>query len=49
MTLEEAIGYAESFLQFNGIEEADFKALSVVCSTANIKNSQYQLNRKMER
>lgn len=41
MTLKEAYSYAVTFLQRNGVDESDFKALCVVCSVLNIKNSEY--------
>lgn len=41
MTLKEAYSYAVTFLQRNGVDESDFKALCVVCSILNIKNSEY--------
>ena len=41
MTLKEAYSYAVTFLERNGVDESDFKALCVVCSILNIKNSEY--------
>ena len=45
MTLKEAYSYAVTFLERNGVDESDFKALCVVCSILNIKNSEYDLHR----
>lgn len=42
MNLKEAYSYAVQFLSRNGIEEADFKALCIVCHLVDIKNSQYR-------
>lgn len=41
MTLKQAYIYCVSFLQDNGIDEAEFKALCIVCNAAGIKNSDY--------
>ena len=41
MTLKEAYSYAVTFLERNGVDESDFKALCVTCSILNIKNSEY--------
>lgn len=41
MNVKEAYSYSVSFLQANNVDEADFKALSVVCYVAGIKNSEY--------
>lgn len=41
MTLKQAYVYCVSFLQHHGIDEADFKALCIVCTAAGIKNSDY--------
>ena len=45
MILKEAYSYAVTFLERNGVDESDFKALCVVCSILNIKNSEYDLHR----
>lgn len=42
MTLKEAYNYGVYFLSCNGVDEADFKSLCLVCSLAGIKNSEYQ-------
>ncbi len=42
MKLREAFEYSLSFLNEHGIDEADFKALCLVCSLADIKNSQFE-------
>lgn len=42
MNLKEAYNYSVYFLSCNGVEEAEFKALCVVCSLDGIKNSEYQ-------
>ena len=42
MTLKEAYSYAVVFLERNGIDESDFKALCIVCSILGIKNSDYE-------
>lgn len=41
MTLKEAYSYSIDFLETNGIDEADFKALCLVCHLCRIKNSEY--------
>ncbi len=48
MNLEEALYYSNHFLDYNGVDEAEFKALSVVCSIANIKNSEYHQNKDID-
>lgn len=45
MTLSEAYSYSVQFLERNGIDEADFKALCTVCHLAGIKNNQYPLHK----
>lgn len=42
MTLKEAYNYGVYFLSCNGIDEAEFKSLTLVCHLAGIKNSEYQ-------
>lgn len=42
MTLKEAYNYGVYFLSCNGVDEAEFKSLCIVCSLAGIKNSEYQ-------
>ena len=42
MNLKEAYSYAVTFLERNNVDEADFKALCIVCSILNIKNSEYE-------
>lgn len=39
MTLKEAYSYAVAFLERNGIDESDFKALCIVCSILGIKTA----------
>lgn len=46
MTLSDAYAYSAMFLEKNGIDEADFKALCCVCSLAKIKNSEYPLHKQ---
>lgn len=41
MTVKEAYDYAKLFLQGNGVDEYEFKALCTVCHLAGISNSQY--------
>lgn len=45
MTLKEAYSYSVQFIERNDIDEADFKALCIVCSLAKIKNSEYNLHK----
>lgn len=45
MNVKEAYSYSVSFLEANGVEEADFKALTVVCHVAGIKNSEYHAHK----
>lgn len=45
MTLKEAYSYAVVFLERNGIDESDFKALCIVCSILGIKNSDYEAHK----
>ncbi|MGN0521781.1 MAG: peptide chain release factor N(5)-glutamine methyltransferase [Eubacterium sp.] len=42
MTLKEAYNYGVYFLSCNGVDEADFKSLCLVCHLAGINNSEYQ-------
>ena len=48
MTLKNAYEYCHNCLNKNGIDEADFKSLCLVCSLANIKNSEYNLKNDTE-
>ena len=48
MTLSEAFNYGVYFLSSNGIDEAEFKSLCLVCHLAGIKNSEYQLHKSDE-
>lgn len=41
MTLKEAYNYGVYFLSCNGVDEAEFKSLCLVCHMAGIKNSQF--------
>lgn len=45
MNVKEAYCYSVSFLQANNVDEADFKALTVVCYVAGIKNSEYHAHK----
>ena len=42
MTLKEAVAYGEQFLSYNGVEEADFKALCLACHCARVKTSHFK-------
>ncbi len=44
MNLKEAYNYGVYFLSANGIEEAEFKSLCLVCHLDSIKNSQFKLH-----
>lgn len=44
MTLKEAYSYSVQFLRGNNVDEADFKALCLVCHLCGIKNSEYNLH-----
>jgi release factor glutamine methyltransferase len=48
MTLKEAYSYSVNFLAGNGVDEADFKALCVVCHLDGIRNSQYEQHKNDE-
>lgn len=48
MTLKEAYSYSVRFLEGNGVDEADFKALCVTCHLAGIRNSEYLNHTKDE-
>lgn len=45
MTLSEAFNYGVYFLSSNGIDEAEFKSLCLVCHCAGIKNSEYEFHK----
>lgn len=45
MNLKEAYSYSVQFLEANKVDEADFKALNIVCHVAGIKNSEYALHK----
>ncbi|MCD7722470.1 MAG: peptide chain release factor N(5)-glutamine methyltransferase [Clostridiales bacterium] len=45
MTLSEGYAYSVQFLEFNGVDEAEFKALCVSCEAAGVKNSQYHFHK----
>lgn len=45
MTLKEAYNYGAYFLSSNGVEEAEFKSLCLVCHLADIKNSEFEQHR----
>lgn len=44
MTVKEAYNYGIYFLSCNGVDEAEFKSLCLVCHLAGIKNSDYPLH-----
>ena len=46
MTLKDAYNYCVYFLSANGVDEAQFKALCLVCSVADIKNSEYETHKE---
>ena len=46
MTLKDAYNYCVYFLSANGVDEAEFKALCIVCSVAGIKNSEYETHKE---
>ena len=46
MTLKDAYNYCVYFLSANGVDEAQFKALCLVCSVAGIKNSEYETHKE---
>lgn len=48
MTLSEAFNYGVYFLSSNGVDEAEFKSLCLVCHLAGIKNSDYPLHKNDE-
>lgn len=45
MNVKEAYSYSVSFLKANNVDEAEFKALTVVCYVAGIKNSEYHAHK----
>ena len=45
MILSEAFNYGVYFLSSNGVDEAEFKSLCLVCHCAGIKNSEYELHK----
>ncbi len=48
MTLSEAYSYSVRFLEGNNVDEADFKALCLVCHLCSIKNSEYNFHKNDE-
>ncbi len=44
MTLKEAYNYGVYFLSCNGVDEAEFKSLCLVCHIAGINNSEYNFH-----
>lgn len=44
MTLKQAYSYSVQFLEGNNVDEADFKALCLVCHLAGIRNSEYNFH-----
>lgn len=45
MTLKEAYNYGVYFLSCNGVDEAEFKSLCLVCHLDGIKNSEFEQHR----
>lgn len=45
MNLKDAYNYSVYFLGANGVDEAEFKSLCLVCHLAGIKNNQFELHR----
>lgn len=45
MTLKDAYNYCVYFLSANGVDEAEFKSLCLVCSADGIKNSEYETHK----
>lgn len=45
MTLKEAYNYGIYFLSCNGVDEAEFKSLCLVCHMAGIKNSEFEAHK----
>lgn len=48
MKLSEAFNYSVYFLSANGVDEAEFKSLCLVCSLDKIKNSEYEFHKEDE-
>lgn len=48
MTLKEAYNYGVYFLSANGVDEAEFKSLCLVCHLDGIKNSEYSAHKDDE-
>lgn len=48
MILSKAYAYSIDYLENNNIDEAEFKALTLVCHLANIKNSDFYFNQNAE-
>lgn len=44
MNVKQAYSYSVQFLERNGIDEADFKSLCLVCDLAGINNSEYYMH-----
>ena len=44
MNVKHAYSYSVQFLERNGVDEADFKSLCLVCHLAGINNSEYSLH-----
>ncbi len=45
MTLKQAYDYGVYFLSCNGVEEAEFKSLCLVCHSAGIRNNQFEAHK----
>lgn len=48
MTLKQAYDYGVYFLSANGVDEAEFKSLCLVCHLDNIKNSEFEFHKNDE-
>lgn len=48
MTLNEAYNYGVYFLSCNGVDEAEFKSLCLVCHLDGIRNSEYEAHKNDE-
>ena len=48
MTLKQAYDYGVYFLSANGVDEAEFKSLCLVCHLDEIKNSEFEFHKNDE-
>lgn len=46
MNVKEAYSYSVQFLEANNVDEADFKALNIVCHVAGISNNEYHSHKE---